>query len=119
MAEAGFIHIGPADMVVCVYCHGKLTNWSSTDNPFIVHRSIFSNCKFVLGQCKTNVSKNNDPFPIRKDYCSVFYTESAVDLTNAEHLKIPHYSAGYQHCTQNEFIFVINGIQIDDKQISK
>ncbi|RWS22493.1 uncharacterized protein B4U80_00605, partial [Leptotrombidium deliense] len=38
MAEAGFYLVGPADLVECVFCNGKLYNWKANNNPFIAHR---------------------------------------------------------------------------------
>ncbi|XP_059152420.1 baculoviral IAP repeat-containing protein 7-like [Physella acuta] len=46
-AQAGFIYIGSADRVQCVFCKGILRNWNDNDNPLEEHRKHFPQCTFI------------------------------------------------------------------------
>ncbi|CAG5118256.1 unnamed protein product [Candidula unifasciata] len=47
-ARAGFIYVGPADRVQCVFCNGMLHLWKSEDSPVGEHRKHFPQCRYVV-----------------------------------------------------------------------
>ncbi|XP_067929112.1 baculoviral IAP repeat-containing protein 7-like [Watersipora subatra] len=49
MAEAGFYYLGEGDQVQCVFCRGRLRNWSQHEVPMTEHARLFNFCQFVKG----------------------------------------------------------------------
>ncbi|XP_067929674.1 baculoviral IAP repeat-containing protein 7-like [Watersipora subatra] len=49
MAEAGFYYLGERDQVQCVFCRGRLHNWSQQEVPMTEHARLFNFCRFVKG----------------------------------------------------------------------
>ncbi|XP_067930248.1 baculoviral IAP repeat-containing protein 7-like [Watersipora subatra] len=49
MAEAGFYYLGERDQVQCVFCRGRLHNWSQNEVPMTEHARLFNFCRFVKG----------------------------------------------------------------------
>lgn len=50
LAAAGFIYLGEGDMVVCVFCSGKLRTWEPGCIPLQDHQRFFPNCPFIVGE---------------------------------------------------------------------
>ena len=46
-ALAGFSYSGPGDRVICLYCHGKLEDWSKGDDPLAEHIRHYEACPFL------------------------------------------------------------------------
>ena len=54
LCGAGFIYTGYGDMVKCVFCQGKLSQFETTDIPIVEHSKHFPQCEFVRTMMPTN-----------------------------------------------------------------
>lgn len=60
LARNGFIHIGPGDRVMCVFCLKTIKEWEEGDDVNKEHGRIYPNCPFVRGMCRdVNVPLSN------------------------------------------------------------
>jgi hypothetical protein len=54
LAEAGFFYTGVSDKVRCYFCNAEKENWSSGDQPNLVHKKLNANCPLVVNSVETN-----------------------------------------------------------------
>lgn len=67
LARNGFIHIGPQDRVLCVFCLKTIVEWEAGDVVHKEHERIYPSCPFVRGKCLHLNKPISDAENLRQD----------------------------------------------------
>ena len=57
LCAAGFIYSGYGDMVKCVFCRGKLSQFETSDIPIVEHARHFPQCEFIRTMMPDNAAE--------------------------------------------------------------
>lgn len=63
LADVGFFYTQRGDTVECSFCGLHISNWTESDDPEEVHRSIYGECAMVTDEVPLNppITRNADP----------------------------------------------------------
>ncbi|CAM2718147.1 unnamed protein product [Rotaria socialis] len=99
MINSGWTFTNIADRVICIYCNTIVHKWTTTDQPYEIHRLKSPRCPFVLVTEKMNSAK---PSATKIAITSAPNVETAVAPVTNNYTLAPHRYETFQNWPQTE-----------------